>query len=107
AIRRNPRWLIAAVALVVVSIYVQLGIAGRVPHFYGWVRPIMVIAAVGGLLIVLAYPARLRWVTGGLALSLAGLLFLPAAWSINEAAHASISAVVPQAGPRPRVTTPP
>jgi hypothetical protein len=39
-------------------------------------------------------------VTAGIAVAVAGLLLIPGAWSISEAANASQNTTLPQAGPR-------
>jgi 4-amino-4-deoxy-L-arabinose transferase-like glycosyltransferase len=100
AVRRDRRWLLAVVALVLVSLWTQLQIAGRTPDFYGWVRPLMVAAALGGLAVAVVSTALRRPVLGGLMASVAGLLLLPAAWSVSAVANASLNTTLPQAGPQ-------
>jgi 4-amino-4-deoxy-L-arabinose transferase-like glycosyltransferase len=105
AVRRDKRWLIAIAGIVGVTLWTQLQIAGRTPDFYGWVRPFTVVTALAGLVVVSALVLRggrfaNRMVAGGVALSIAGLLLLPAAWSISASANASLNATLPQAGPQ-------
>jgi 4-amino-4-deoxy-L-arabinose transferase-like glycosyltransferase len=100
AVRRDKRWLIAIAGLVGVTLWAQLQIAGRTPDFYGWVRPLTVGTALAGVAAVAVLAARSRPVAGGIALSLVGLLLLPAAWSMSASANASLNATLPQAGPQ-------
>lgn len=100
AIKRDRRWLVAVFALVGVTVWVQLQIAGRAPDFYGWVRPLTVAAALGGGALVALLAVRRRPVMQGLAVAVGGLLLLPAAWSISAAENASLNATLPQAGPQ-------
>jgi hypothetical protein len=91
--------LAAAVATTVVG---QLVVAGRVPAFYGWARGLLVIGvavSVAGVVVGLAL-RRSRIVMGALAVGLAGLLALPAAWAVSETANPMLNATLPQAGPR-------
>ncbi|MEZ4554009.1 MAG: glycosyltransferase family 39 protein [Dehalococcoidia bacterium] len=100
-LRRDRWWLIVVpAALVVATLAVELKVAGRVPDFYGWVRPYAVLLAAAGLVALAACVWRRRPPMFGLAVSLAGLLLLPAAWSLSETANASLNASLPQAGPR-------
>jgi 4-amino-4-deoxy-L-arabinose transferase-like glycosyltransferase len=101
AVRHERRWLAVAAILVGVTLAVQLTVAGRVPEFYGWVRPFTIGLAVAGL-VLLAYCLVRRGgpVVVGLALSVFGLLLLPAAWTFSVTAHASLNTTLPQAGPR-------
>ncbi len=100
AVRRDRRWLIALVALVALTVWAQLVIAGRTPDFYGWVRPLTVVTALAGLAVVAALTLRRLPVATGLMLSVAGLLLLPAAWSWSASANASLNSTLPQAGPQ-------
>ena len=100
AMRRDRRWLAAAIGLVAVTAWVQLAIAGRTPEFYGWVRPLMVVIAVAGVAAAVALTVRRLPATGALAASVAGLLLLPGAWSLSVAANPSLNATLPQAGPQ-------
>ncbi len=100
AVRRDRRWLIVAVGLVGVTVWAQLVIAGRTPDFYGWVRPLTVATAFAGVAMVVALAVRRLPVASGLALSVAGLLLLPAAWSWSALATPSLNATLPQAGPQ-------
>ena len=47
-----------------------------------------------------SFVARRLPATIGLSLSLAGLLLLPAAWSVSASANASLNTTLPQAGPQ-------
>jgi 4-amino-4-deoxy-L-arabinose transferase-like glycosyltransferase len=100
AVRRDRRWLIVAVGLVGLTLWTQLQIAGRTPEFYGWVRPLAVAAALAGVVVVAALSLRRLPVASALALSVTGLLLLPAAWSWNVSASSPLNATLPQAGPR-------
>jgi 4-amino-4-deoxy-L-arabinose transferase-like glycosyltransferase len=100
AVRRDRRWLAVAIALICATVWVQLDIAGRTPDFYGWLRPPMWLAALAGIVATCALAARRRSVVPALALSVGGLMLLPAAWSISAAANTSLNATLPQAGPR-------
>ena len=81
-------------------LWTQLQIAGRTPDFYGWVRPLTVATALAGVAVVAALAIRRLPVVGGLALSVTGLLLLPAAWSWSASANSSLNATLPQAGPQ-------
>jgi 4-amino-4-deoxy-L-arabinose transferase-like glycosyltransferase len=100
AVRRDPWWLMAAAGLIGLTVLIQLQIEGRTPDFYGWLRPVLVIAAIGGVALMVFLASRRLPVTAGLALALAGLLLLPGAWSLSEAANAPLNTTLPQAGPR-------
>jgi 4-amino-4-deoxy-L-arabinose transferase-like glycosyltransferase len=99
-IKRNPRWLIAAAALVGLTIFAQLHMAGRTPEFYGWVRPYTVIAAIAGIGLLAALALKKKPLTAGLAVIIVALLLIPGAWSISEASNATLNTTLPQAGPR-------
>ena len=100
ALRRDWRWLWVVVTLVGVTAWTQLQISDRTPDFYGWVGPFTGIASVAGVVSVVILTLRRGPVAGGIALSVAGLLLLPAAWSFSAASNASLNATVPQAGPQ-------
>lgn len=100
AVRRDRRWLTAAIAVVGVTVWTQLLISGRTPDFYGWVRPLTVSTALVGIAVVAIMSIRRRPVVAGMALSVAGLLLIPAAWSISASANPSLNATLPQAGPQ-------
>lgn len=99
-VRRNPAWLAAPVALAAATVLVQLEIAGRTPGFYGWVRPLTVLVASAGIVLAAALATRRLPVSAGMAVAVAGMLLLPGAWSVSEAANASLNTTLPQAGPR-------
>jgi 4-amino-4-deoxy-L-arabinose transferase-like glycosyltransferase len=104
-VRDDKRWLIAIAALVTLTMWAQLTIAGRTPDFYGWVRPFTVLVGLAGLAVIagamfLNRSIAMRLVPGGIAVSLAGLLLLPGAWSLSAAANPSLNATLPQAGPQ-------
>ncbi len=103
-VRRDKRWLVAVFGVVAITAWTQLQIAGRTPDFYGWVRPLTVATALAGVAAVVALSMRSRTVAAGLAVSIAGLLLLPAAWSISSSANASLNATLPQAGPQEGVS---
>ena len=100
AVRRDRRWLIAAIGLVGLTLWTQLQIAGRTPDFYGWVRPLTVVTALAGVAVVAVLALRRLPAAGGLALSMTGLLLLPAAWSWSISTSSPLNATLPQAGPQ-------
>jgi 4-amino-4-deoxy-L-arabinose transferase-like glycosyltransferase len=100
AVRRDRRWLMAAIGLVGVTVWAQLVIAGRTPDFYGWVRPLTVATALAGVLMVVVLAVRRLPVASGVMLSVTGLLLLPAAWSWSASTNPSLNATLPQAGPQ-------
>jgi 4-amino-4-deoxy-L-arabinose transferase-like glycosyltransferase len=100
SLRRDPKWLLVLVGLVGVTAWTQFQIADRTPDFYGWVRPLTVITTLAGLGAVIVLTLRRIQFAGGIALSVAGLLLLPAAWSLSASANASLNATLPQAGPQ-------
>lgn len=99
---RRERWWLAAVpiALVGATVAVQLKVTGRFPDFYAWLRPYAVMVAAAGAVVLVVCLWRRKPAMIALAVSLAGLLLLPAAWSLSETANASLNASLPQAGPR-------
>jgi 4-amino-4-deoxy-L-arabinose transferase-like glycosyltransferase len=100
-VKRNRGWLAVGVMLIAVTLYVQLVVAGRFEGFFAWVTPFAVVAALvgAGLMLASLWDRRVP-AFAGLAVAVAGLLFIPAAWSAYEAAHASSNTTLPQAGPR-------
>jgi 4-amino-4-deoxy-L-arabinose transferase-like glycosyltransferase len=100
AVRRDRRWLIAAVALIGFTVWTELAIAGRTPDFYGWLRPWTLGVALAGLAALAALSFTKLPLRAGLALSIGGLLLLPAAWSVSAASNASLNSTLPQAGPQ-------
>lgn len=100
ALRRDWRWLSVVIALIGVTVWAQLQIAGRTPDFYGWVRPLTVATALAGVIAAAVLTVRRLPVASGLMLGVAGLLLLPAAWSTSASANASLNATLPQAGPQ-------
>jgi 4-amino-4-deoxy-L-arabinose transferase-like glycosyltransferase len=98
-IRRNPLWLVALLAVVGVTVWTQLTIAGRTPDFFGWVRPFTIaVAAAGVILAIIMSIRRPRFLLAPIALSVVGLLLIPAAWSVSAATNPSVNATLPQAG---------
>ena len=100
AMRRDARWLIAAIALIAVTAWTQFEIAGRTPDFYGWVRPLMLVTTVAGIAAAAVLMVKRLPAINGLAVSVAGLLLLPGAWSLSMVANPSLNATLPQAGPQ-------
>ncbi len=100
AVRRDRRWLLIAIGLVALTLWTQLHIEGRTPDFYGWVRPLTVVTALAGVAVVAVLAFRRLPVVAGMALSLVGLLLLPAAWSVSAAVNPSLNTTLPQAGPQ-------
>jgi 4-amino-4-deoxy-L-arabinose transferase-like glycosyltransferase len=100
ASRRDARWLAVLIALIGVTAWTQLQIADRTPDFYGWVRPLTVMTTLAGTAAVVFLALRRRPLAGGIALSIAGLVLLPAAWSLSASANTSLNATLPQAGPQ-------
>jgi 4-amino-4-deoxy-L-arabinose transferase-like glycosyltransferase len=99
-LRRDRRWLIAAIGLVGVTLLTQLQIEDRTPDFYGWLRPLTVVTALAGVTAIVVLAVQRRPVASGLVLSIGGLLLLPAAWSLSASANPSLNATLPQAGPQ-------
>jgi 4-amino-4-deoxy-L-arabinose transferase-like glycosyltransferase len=100
SIRRDARWLGVLIALIAVTVLTQVDIANRTPGFYGWVRPLTLTVALAGVVTVTIQMLWHRRPAGGVALSIGGLLLLPAAWSVSAAANPSLNATLPQAGPQ-------
>ncbi len=86
-------------AVVGVTLWAQLTISGRTPDFYGWVRPFTIAAAIAGVALVALMSIRRRPTLAPVALSVAGLLLIPFAWSVSAARNPSVNATLPQAGP--------
>ena len=111
AVRRDRRWLIASVVLVIAGLALQFHLEGRVATYYGWLRPWAIGVAVVGLLLMGASALRhlssrlhVPWLDLspklGMAMIVAALLLIPAGWSIGEAANTSLNTTLLQAGPR-------
>ena len=100
AARREARWLVALFAMVAATVVTQMVIAGRTPEFYGWLRPATIGCASAGLVLMAVLASRRVPVVAGAAVAIAGLLLLPAAWSLSAASNASLNATLPQAGPQ-------
>lgn len=101
-IKRNRLWITPLAGITVVTLLVQLKMAGRFPGFQVNARPLAigVVIAAGMFVLLSAFaPRRLRPMPG-LAVVIAGLLIMPASWSFYEAANASLNTTLPQAGPR-------
>jgi 4-amino-4-deoxy-L-arabinose transferase-like glycosyltransferase len=101
-IRRDRRWLALLGAGAFATVALQLGLAGRHPGFYGWVRlPMIGLGLVAlGVLIFGIMARRGRVVLGALAWAMAASLVLPAAWALSETANPVLNATLPQAGAR-------
>ena len=99
AVRRNRWWLAVLLAVIGLTVWTQLTISGRTPDFYGWLRPLTVAAAIVGVALVAVMSIRRRPLVAPVALSVAGLLLIPAAWSVSAARNPSVNATLPQAGP--------
>jgi 4-amino-4-deoxy-L-arabinose transferase-like glycosyltransferase len=104
AIGRNRLWLVAFLAIVGLTVWAQFVISGRTPDFYGWVRPLTIATALAGIGIAALMSIRRRPALVGVALSMAGLLLIPMAWSVSAASNPSLNATLPQAGPREGVS---
>ncbi len=100
AVRRDRRWLLVAIGLVAVTLWTQLNIESRTPDFYGWVRPLTVITALVSIATIVMLTLRRRPAITGISISLVGLLLLPGAWSVSQAANPSLNTTLPQAGPQ-------
>jgi 4-amino-4-deoxy-L-arabinose transferase-like glycosyltransferase len=99
--KRHPGWLAAGAAMALVTLWVQLEVSGRFVGFFDELRPFMILAVGGGLAVfILSGLQRRIPVQLGLAVVLAGLLLMPAAWTGYETVHASLNTTLPQAGPR-------
>jgi 4-amino-4-deoxy-L-arabinose transferase-like glycosyltransferase len=100
--RRSAVALLAAGA-VGVTAWVQWVIARRAPGFHPWARWAMVLLVAAAVIALVALSARtvsLNRAAGALAVSLAGLLVIPGAWTLSETASPTLNATLPQAGPR-------
>jgi 4-amino-4-deoxy-L-arabinose transferase-like glycosyltransferase len=99
AVKRDRRWLIVPIALISITVWTQLQVAGRTPDFYGWMRPAMIGVVLVGVVALIALAAfRRRAALAGTGIALAGLLLIPAAWSLSVSANASLNTTLPQAG---------
>ncbi len=98
--RRDRRWMVALVGLVALTLWTQIEIAGRTPDFYGWVQPLAITVTFVGGASIIALALQRSTLSSGIALSLAGLLLWPAAWSLSAASNPSLNATLPQAGPQ-------
>lgn len=100
-VRNDRRW-VAAVPLVLVlaTLAVQLKVTGRFPDFYSWLRPYALVVVLAGLALLAYCIWQKRAGTAAFAVAVAGLLILPAAWSLSETANPSLNTSLPQAGPR-------
>ncbi len=101
-VRADTRWLLVAAAALIATADLQLTLSDRQPAFYGWTRPVLVIASAVavavGVAAVVQHRQRQLLVAGGIAL--AALLVAPAAWAVSETNNAVLNATLPQAGPR-------
>jgi 4-amino-4-deoxy-L-arabinose transferase-like glycosyltransferase len=99
--KQHRAWLLAFLAMALSTAAVQLTVAGRFDGFYEWARPVMLAAVIGGLGLVAASLVKKRLpAAAGAVIVIAGLVFIPAAWSSYETANASLNTTLPQAGPR-------
>jgi 4-amino-4-deoxy-L-arabinose transferase-like glycosyltransferase len=92
-----------AAGAVGITAWVQWVIARRVPGFHPWARWTMVLLVVAAVIALVALSARVlssRRAGGALAVSLAGLLVIPGAWTLSETTSSTLNATLPQAGPR-------
>ncbi|MEI6136914.1 MAG: glycosyltransferase family 39 protein, partial [Chloroflexota bacterium] len=96
-VRRDRRWLLAPVALVLAALALQFHLQDRVPTYYGWLRPWTIVVTGAGLLLMVAGVLRRFSPRLGMALIVAGLLLLPGGWSVSEAANTSLNTTLPQA----------
>lgn len=101
-VRRNRWWFSAIGAGAFATLALQLGLADREPDFYGWTRPLLVVAALSAAAVIVWAVARRRGriVLGGLAVAMAAALIMPAAWAVSETANPVLNSTLPQAGPR-------
>lgn len=99
-VRRDRRWLLAPVALVLAALALQFHLQDRVPAYYGWLRPWTIVVTGAGLLLMVAGVLRRFSPRLGIAVIVAGLLLLPGGWSVSEAANTSLNTTLPQARPR-------
>jgi 4-amino-4-deoxy-L-arabinose transferase-like glycosyltransferase len=99
---RDRSWVFVVIALAIVTLWVQLTLAGRHDDFFNWVPYLTVVAVVGGAALIYAGALRKERVlaTAGILGAIGGLLLIPAAWSVFEATHPPINTTLPQAGPR-------
>jgi 4-amino-4-deoxy-L-arabinose transferase-like glycosyltransferase len=100
AARQDRRWLAVVAAAVLASVWAQLVITDRTPDFYGWMRPLMLLGVAAGAFATIALSSKRRSLTVGLALAVAGLLLIPAGWSMSAVANSALNTTLPQAGPR-------
>jgi 4-amino-4-deoxy-L-arabinose transferase-like glycosyltransferase len=101
-LRRNRWWLVVIGLAAVVTVAVQLGLAGREPSFYGWTRGFVIAGAVAATVavvvgVLLRHPKSIK---AALAGALAVSLLIPTAWAASETNNAVLNATLPQAGPR-------
>jgi 4-amino-4-deoxy-L-arabinose transferase-like glycosyltransferase len=100
--KRSDVALLAGGAIAVTA-WVQWVIARRAPSFHAWARWAMVLLVVVAVMALVALSARTvspRRAGGALAISLAGLLVIPGAWTLSETTSSTLNATLPQAGPR-------
>ena len=99
----SRRVAMLAAAAVALTAWVQWTVASRTPRFHVWSRwSLLALAAVAiaGLVAMALRPAWRRHSGAVLLVALAGLLVVPAAWTLSEAANPTLNATLPQAGPR-------
>jgi len=99
--KQHRAWLLAFVLMALVTVAVQLTIAGHFDGFFDWAQPLMVVVVLAGLaLTALSLLTKRLPAAAGIAIVVAGLVLIPASWSSYETANASLNTTLPQAGPR-------
>ena len=99
----SRRVALLAAAGVAVTAWVQWTVASRTPQFHVWSRWSLLVvaaAAIVGLVAMAVRPAWRRYSGAVLVVALAGLLVVPAAWTLSETTNPTLNATLPQAGPR-------
>ena len=99
-VRKDWRWLAALGAIVGVTLWAQLTVAGREPNFQANAPTIgIAVLAIGAVVLAVTTVRRMSPAVG-VAIVVAGLLITPASWAFYETANASLNTTLPQAGPR-------
>jgi 4-amino-4-deoxy-L-arabinose transferase-like glycosyltransferase len=100
---RRSRWWLALIGFAAVAtISVELGLADREPTFFGWTRPVLIVAAVAAAIGVVVGLARRnpKLIKVALAGAIAASLIIPTAWAASETTNRVLNSTLPQAGPR-------